>query len=165
MKPWSWPFRAAVRTLRGIRPEWARPDDAWAEARLDAPERSLYRAMDPRDRAHAVQVARALTRARPDAPAEVVRAALLHDVGKSRRAYRVSERIAAHLLRGAPPPPEPTRHGWAGARQVAAHHGAYGAAMIRAAGGSARVAELVARHDRPGVDRWAAVLHEIDRRT
>ena len=165
MKPWSWPFRAAVRTLRGIRPGWARPDDAWAEARLDAPERSLYRAMDPRDRAHAVEVACALVRAFPGAPGEVVRAALLHDVGKSRRAYRLGERIAAHLVRVAPPPPEPALHGWAGARQVAAHHGAYGAAMIRAAGGSWRVAELVARHDRPGSDRWAAILREIDRRT
>ncbi|MEX2503130.1 MAG: hypothetical protein WD336_12200, partial [Trueperaceae bacterium] len=90
---------------------------------------------------------------------------LLHDLGKCRRRYRLSERIAVHLLRTPPPAPEPERSGLAGAVQLAAHHGAYGAAMIRAAGGSECVADLVARHDRPGGDAWAEVLRRIDRGT
>ena len=121
--------------------------------------------MDRRDRDHAVRVARALLRRHPEAPSEVVRAALLHDVGKSRRRYRVAERILVHLVRTAPPPAEPPLGGMAGARQTAAHHAAYGAAMIRDAGGDPRVAELVARHERPGDDRHARWIQQADRRT
>ena len=166
MRPWSWAWNAALRTVRGVHPALAAPDDGWASARLGDAERGLYLAMDPRDRDHAVRVARELLRTHPGAPAVAVRAALLHDVGKSRRRYRVDERILVHLVRAAPPPAEPPRRGLAGARQTAAHHAAYGAEMIRAAGGSARVAELVARHDRPPADdvhaRW---IHEADRGT
>lgn len=155
-----------MRTVRGVHRSLVAPDDAWARARLSDAERGLYLAMDPRDRDHAVRVARGLLRTHPGAPEIVVRAALLHDVGKSRRRYRVDERILVHLMRAAPPPAEPLRPGFAGARQTAAHHASYGAAMIRAAGGSARVAELVARHDRPPEDdvhaRW---IHEADRGT
>ncbi|MEX2501132.1 MAG: hypothetical protein WD336_02045, partial [Trueperaceae bacterium] len=67
MKPWSWPWRAAARTVRGMRPAWSRPDDAWAASRLPRVERELYQRMDPRDRDHAVRVARALLAQRPDA--------------------------------------------------------------------------------------------------
>lgn len=158
-------MNAAARTVRGALPALAAPDDAWARARLPNPERALYLAMDVRDRDHAVRVARALLDRNPDAPGELVRAALLHDVGKSRRRYRVGERVAVHLLRASPPPERPTLAGWRGARQVAAHHAAYGARMIRDAGGDDRVAQLVERHERPCGDRDAALLHEIDRRT
>lgn len=166
MRPWSWAWNATLRTVRGVHRSLVTPDDAWASARLSHAERGLYLAMDPRDRDHAVRVARALLREYPGAPEVVVRAALLHDVGKSRRRYRVDERILVHLVRAAPPPAEPPRRGLAGARQTAAHHAAYGAEMVRAAGGSPRVAELVARHDRPPVDdvhaRW---IHDADRGT
>ena len=166
MRPWSWAWNATLRTVRGVHPSLVTPDDAWASSRLSDAERGLYLAMDPRDRDHAVRVARALLRTHPDAPQVVVRAALLHDVGKSRRRYRVDERILVHLVRAAPPPPEPPRGGLAGARQTAAHHAAYGAEMIRSAGGSARVAELVARHDRPpATDVHARWIHEADRGT
>lgn len=165
MKPWSWAWNAALRTARGVRPEWVRPDDAWAQVHLPAVEYELYAAMDPRDRDHALRVAKALLRRRPDAASEVVRAALLHDVAKSRRPYRVHERVFVHLLRGGSPPPAPPRSGIAGARQLAAHHARYGADMIRAAGGSERVAELVLRHERPGDDREASWIRDADRRT
>ncbi len=165
MKPWSWAWNATWRTVRGVHPRLVAPDDAWAEARLVASERDLYRAMDPRERDHAVRVAKALLRRRPDASDELVRAALLHDVGKSGRVYRLAERVLVHLLGAGSAPAEPRLDGLAGARQLARHHAAYGAAMIRAAGGAARVAELVARHERPGDDRDARWLHEVDRRT
>lgn len=165
MKPWSWVWNATLRTVRGVHPALAAPDDAWAEARLPPPELRLYLGMDARERDHAVRVAKGLSARHPDAPAELVRAALLHDVGKSRRSYRVHERIVVHLVGGGSAPPEPRLRGLAGARQVARHHAAYGAAMIRDAGGSTRVAELVARHERPGDDPDARRLHDADRRT
>ena len=142
-----------------------RPDDAWAERLLPEAERGLYLRMDPRDRDHAVRVARTLLKRHPDAPDEVVRGALLHDVGKSVRRYRVGERILVHLVRAAPPPPVPQRGGLLGARQTAAHHAVYGARMIREAGGAQRVAELVARHERPTDDAHAAWIRDADRRT
>lgn len=166
MRPWSWAWNAALRTVRGVHRSLVAPDDDWASSRLSEGELGLYLAMDPRDRDHAVRVARELLRRHPGAPDVVVRAALLHDVGKSRRRYRVDERILVHLVKASPPPAEPPRNGIAGARQTAAHHAAYGATMIRDAGGSPRLAELVARHDRPPDDdahaRW---VHEADRCT
>ncbi len=121
--------------------------------------------MDPRERDHGIRVAKRVLERRPTAPDEVVRAALLHDVGKARRPYRVVERILVHAPLGPPPQHEPELHGWQGARQVAVHHPSYGAAMIRAAGGSSRVAQLVALHEAPGEDLFAAWIHEADRRT
>jgi putative nucleotidyltransferase with HDIG domain len=165
VKPLAWTWNAGTRTVRGIHPRLARPDDAWADAHLVGPERALFHAMDPRERDHGVRVARTLLRRTPDVDAVVVRAALLHDVGKARRRYAVHERVLVHLLPGPVPPPEPLRVGVAGARQVAAHHPAYGAAMLRDAGAPARLADLVARHHAPGNDPQARALHDADRRT
>lgn len=165
VKPWVWVVNAGRRTVRGLHPAWARPDDVWAEAWLPGPEAALYRRMDPRDRDHAVQVARAVLARHPRAGAEVVRAALLHDVGKSGRRYRVIERVATHLVRWRPAREGEASGGLRGAWQVAAHHARDGARLIREAGGSPRVAELVARHERPGGDVEAAWLRDADRRT
>lgn len=165
VKPWAWALNATRRTVRGVHPALARPDDGWAEAWLPAAEARLYRRMDPRDRDHAVRVARGLLARHPGAPAEVVRAALLHDVGKSGRRYNVLERIATHLVRWRPAADGPSLVGARGAWRTAARHAEYGADLIHRAGGSARVAELVARHERPGEDAEAVWLWEADRRT
>ena len=165
VKPFAWTWNAGVRAVRGIHPRLARPDDAWAERHLVGGERELYRSMDPRERDHGVRVARTLVRRTPDADPTLVRAALLHDVGKSVRRYAVYERILVHLLPGPVPPPDPPRRGVVGARQVAAHHPAYGAAMLRAAGAPERLVDLVARHHAPGADPGARALHDADRRT
>lgn len=138
-----------ARTLRGLHPAWARPDDAWAEARLAAPERAIFRAMDPRERDHAVRVARRLVAARPAAAAGAVRAALLHDVGKAERPYRVGERVLVHLWCPDPDVPGPFPRGWRAAWRLHRDHAARGAARLRAAGVDARVVELVARHHAP----------------
>jgi putative nucleotidyltransferase with HDIG domain len=118
--------------------------------------------MDARDRWHAVAVARAVLRMQPAASNRLVRAALLHDVGKSVRPYRLHERIAGHLL--------PRR--WLGKQRgsagyVAKHHARIGGAMIREAGGSDDVARLVERHERFGTndDPELAVLVTADRQT
>ena len=65
------------RLLRALLAQEA-PDDAFALRFLEGEERELYLAMDPRDRAHGVRVARRLLKAYPEAPGYAVRAALLH---------------------------------------------------------------------------------------
>lgn len=117
-----------MRALFGL----ARPDDAWARERLSAEEYALFARLDPRDREHSVLVAKQLLKRYPEAPAAAVRAALLHDLGKQRRPYRVLERILTALLEPYLPalPPEPLLPGWRGAVQVRLHHERYGLAMI-----------------------------------
>ena len=101
------------RLLRALLAQEA-PDDAFALRFLEGEERELYLAMDPRDRAHGVRVARRLLKAYPEAPGYAVRAALLHDAGKAVRPYRTLERVLAGLF--APPlPPYPLRRGLLGA--------------------------------------------------
>jgi hypothetical protein len=90
-------LRLAARTVRGLVPGLARPDDAFAAVHLVGPELAAYLAMDPRDRDHACRVARRLLAVAPEADGVWVRAALLHDVGKSGAPYRVWERVVVHL--------------------------------------------------------------------
>ena len=153
----------APRTARGLVPCLARPDDAFAAVHLMGVELAAYLAMDPRDRDHACRVARRLLAAAPDADGVWVRAALLHDVGKSGVPYRVGERIVVHLwtpdealLRRAP-------QGWAAAWRRHRDHAALGAAALRGAGVDPRVADLVERHHRPpGGDEALRRLAQAD---
>ena len=166
VKPLAWYLNAAMRTLRAFVPALARPDDAFAEAWLPATEFALYRRMDRRDRDHACRVARGLLAVEPRAPALLVRAALLHDVGKADRPYRPWERIAVHVYR--PGRGAGAGVGGAGLAALWRHHQAHparGAAMILAAGGDPEVAALVrAHHDADG-PRELELLRRVDART
>lgn len=145
-------------------PSLAAPEEAFAKELLTPAEFGLYQRMDVRDRHHACLVARLLLREEPSASSELLRAALLHDVGKCARQYHPLARIAAHLYTPRCIPPTPRYRGIKGVWQLHRHHGRYGAEMILAAGGSARVAELVARHHDPDGDPEAALLRRIDAR-
>ena len=146
-------------------PSLARPDDAWALTRLEAAEAALYLRLPAPERVHAIDVARCVLRERPDAPPAVVRAALLHDIGKLGSPHHVVWRVLTHLLPESEVPAEPRLRGLAGARQARRHHAAYGAEAIRRAGGGKDVAELVRRHHDPGARGDAALLRACDART
>lgn len=154
--------RRALRVARALAPGFAPPDDAWAKRVLSPAEYALYLTMDPRDRHHACTVARLVLRREPAASAELVRAALLHDVGKSLAPYRALDRVVAHLYRPRHLPPEPRLTGLKGVWQLGLHHDLYGARLVREAGGSERVAELVERHHRPEGDAEARLLKAVD---
>lgn len=145
------------RLRRSLRESQAHPDDLWALARLTAAEGQVYLGMDARDREHAVWVAQALERSYPAAGPELLAAALLHDCGKQLHPYRVWERVSAGLL----PHRLARRLPWQPAR-VRACHPEWGAALVRQAGGRARVAALVAAHHSPAGDAEAAWLHRFD---
>ncbi|ADV67104.1 HD domain-containing protein [Deinococcus maricopensis] len=157
-------LRGKLRRLaRSVSARQAHPDDAWAERHLTPPETRVYARMDARDREHALRVTRRMLRDHPDASADLVAAALLHDCGKSIRPYRVLERV---LLAAIPNRAARLLPAWTfgpfAALTVRAHHPTLGADLLRTAGGRARVAQLVARHHTPGADAEAALLHLYD---
>lgn len=163
----------AARTLRAFVPALARPDDDFAARWLADGELAAFLAMDPRDRDHACRVARRMLARHPRAEPVWVRAALLHDVGKSLAPYRPWERIAAHLARhlarggtsaGGRAEGVPARDGgWARATARDRVHAEVGAQLLAAAGADARVVALVAHHHAPEPDdAGATALAEAD---
>ncbi|HEX7004440.1 MAG TPA: HD domain-containing protein [Trueperaceae bacterium] len=161
----SWVVNAARRTLVALLPALARPDDRFAQGYLEPAEYRLYLSMDPRDRQHACLVARQLLQRMPQASDVLVRAALLHDVGKSVRPYNPLYRILVHLYAPSDVPEAPALEGLRGAWQVKRHHSRYGARLIREAGGCDEVARLVERHHEPGGDAGASLIKSLDDET
>ena len=154
-----WLRNVSRRTLKAFVPNLAKPDDAFAKARLRAAEWPLYAAMDSRDRDHACEVAKAVMAA--GGAEQLVRAALLHDVGKTGN-FKPLERILVHLYLAAGLSGD-VAPGLSYAARRNLEHAAYGAELIRRAGGCERVAELVARHHAPGEDAEAKLLERIER--
>ena len=149
-----------LRLAKGFFPFLCRPDDVWALERLTPDEARLYRAMDVRDREHAVMVTQRLLQRWPQAPDCAVRAALLHDAGKGLRRYNVWERVFTALFEPWAPvvDPYPLQSGIAGAWQLRKHHPRYAADRIA----DPCVARIVADHH-AGSSPWAARLREVDR--
>jgi putative nucleotidyltransferase with HDIG domain len=143
-------------------PRFAQVDDVYAATLLSAPEQALFMQMDVRDRLHGVMVAKALKARHPQVSQLLLRAALLHDIGKTARRYSALERIMVHLYVPKTMPLSPRLRGLAGAFQQRLHHAHYGAELIAAAGGHPRVAELVARHHEPNGDEEAQVLMMVE---
>lgn len=161
----AWFLNSARRTVVACLPGLARPDDAFAAGFLEPREYRLYLTMDRRDRQHGCYIARKLLTIRPDAERVLVRAALLHDVGKSVRPYNPLYRIVAHLYAPQEIPSKPEYRGLRGAWQVRRHHHSFGARLIRQAGGSDEVARLVERHHQPDGDDDARLLKALDDET
>ncbi len=160
----TWLKNTFWRTTVALVPQLAHADDRFAKRLLSAEEYGLYMQMDVRDRDHACTVTKALLVGFPDASLELLRAALLHDVGKTKASYNPLSRILAALYTPPQIPAKPRFSGVRGLWQMKRHHGRYGAQMIRAAGGDARVAEIVARHHAPAGDAEASRLKEVDER-
>lgn len=164
-KPAAWYVNVVRRTIKAAFPALALPDDAWAAARLDPAEANLFMRLPPQEREHGIEVARRLLERAPGARSELVRAALLHDVGKLGTPNSVLLRVLTHLLPESQAPAEPRLTGLAGARQARRHHAAYGAALIRQAGGNEAVARLVERHHDERPTGELAQLRAADERT
>lgn len=126
---------------------------ARARALLAPPLWDLFGQLPRAEQAHALRVHRTLIdqgRSDPD----LLSAALLHDVGKSRQTPSVFGKVGVVLVRAVAP--QTARRwgsgpatGWRRPFAIAYQHPAWGADMIREAGGSNRLAALVEQHHEP----------------
>lgn len=143
-----------------------------AEAHLSPALMALFKRMTRSEQLHAIRVMRTLE-ARGHDEADVLTAALLHDVGKSRYGMNLfgrttaalvlkfSHRTYLHYLNATHLPPR----GWQRPFVIAAQHPAWSADDMAAAGASERAVWLAAHHaDEPqvGEDRLLTALREAD---
>jgi len=132
---------------------------AVAQAYLSPSQLALFKQMSPYDQEHAVDV---LTRLRRQGwrDAELMQAALLHDVGKAFVRSSLWRRVAHVLL-------------WAAGdnrmRDGYARHADVGADAAERAGSSPEVVALIRRHHAPlplpprdRLDDWLIALHIVD---
>lgn len=117
---------------------------------LSPAEQQLFLRMDQADQRHGVCVQRAL-RAEGEADVDLIKAALLHDVGKSRCHISVFHRTLAVLVvavMGRLPPftVSPSPASWWLPFYVIANHARIGAAMLARSGCSERVWRLAELH-------------------
>jgi len=130
------------------------PSDREAVARILAPRlAALFFEMSPADQAHSLRVLHDLLE-QGESEADLLAAALLHDVGKSRSPLTPFERAVIVLANRAQPEwvlrlgRRPAR-GLLRAFSTAVQHPAWGAAMVEASGGSDRLCALIRFHQEP----------------
>jgi putative nucleotidyltransferase with HDIG domain len=126
----------------------------------------LFKQMQSSEQAHSLWIFRQLRQQLSgvdlDAQHDLLVAALLHDVGKSRHPLQLWERVVIVLGKALFPnlvqqwgtqPPD----GWKRPFVIAAQHPAWGAEIAAQAGASPLVVALVRRHHQDKLDKTAAV--------
>ena len=159
---WGRSLVLVQRTLRGLFFRLVKPDDYFAQRTLSSNEYELYIRMDPRERHHGCEVAKTLLKYNPKSSTVLIRAAILHDVGKSFRPFVLWRRILVHIIGTGILPPKPILGGIKGDLQIKVNHPIYGSEMIRKSGGCEQVARLVEIHHDPHGDREAEWLRRAD---
>jgi hypothetical protein len=128
------------------------PAEALAEVRavLPPPLFELFSRMRPSDQFHSYGVRRTLIERGQTNP-DLLTVALLHDVGKTKMPLRIWERVLIVLafkffrdraMQWGHRPPTPLTRSFV----VAVQHAAWGAELVKAAGGNPLVVELIRRH-------------------
>lgn len=121
-----------------------------ARVLLSPGELQLFTQMQPSEQAHALRVLTRLRQQGENAP-HLLKAALLHDVGKIRYRLKPWQRGFSVLVNKFAPNAarrwgESEPAGWRAAFVVAAQHPAWGASLVEAAGGDPLTVSLVRRH-------------------
>lgn len=154
--------------MRMLRPEPpASSDLVWAVEQLPLVERPLFAALEPADQDHSIRVARSVESALQrgavdDADRDwIIRAALLHDVGKSATRVGAVDRAVATLVAWVGRGRVQDRWSGAGGRRGAiAGYLSYpdvGADMLRRVGSDSRVVAWAAEHHRSPA-HWSVPL-------
>lgn len=162
--PWSHLARRFFGTLVGrIDPD----HQTIVEEYLNRLERSLFETMSAADQRHSLDLCERLRQDGQVNP-DLLRAALLHDVGKGTRRFSVGfrvmytlaliifPRLAAWL--------SSTDDGWRRPFYVVAQHPRIGAAAAKRAGSTGKVVSLIAGHGTRGSDPLGQTLYDYDRR-
>ena len=146
-------MRAIYRIGQGIRALFAglrAVDDTRATAHLSPALFALYRKMRRSERQHSLRVLADL-QAQGHTDPDLLAAALLHDVGKSRARFTIVEKTLVVLVKAW----DPARYlawgsgpaqGWRLPFAVSVQHAAWGADMVAAAGGSPELVALILHH-------------------
>jgi hypothetical protein len=127
-----------------------------AETVLTAPQLTIFRSMSRNEQAHGLRVLQTL-QDMGEQNTDLLRAALLHDSGKSRYPLRLWERVTIVLANrfvsqraqqwGERPPGEVKKpQGWRRAFIIAEEHPLWGAEIAARAGSSAMTVNLIRRH-------------------
>jgi hypothetical protein len=129
-----------------------------ARSVLTPAQLALFAGMQPSEQAHAVSMYRQLVDQGETSP-DLLLAALLHDVGKSRSPIRLWERVlivfgkaifpAQSRRWGNSSVEQAGRQGWRRVFVVAEQHPAWGAALAAEAGASPRTVVLIRLHQDP----------------
>ena len=117
---------------------------------LSAAEMALFESLQASEQSHSLEVFKRLVESGQN-DHDLLVAALLHDVGKSRYPLRLWERVVIVLFKHFMPVKVKTWGngsplGWKRLFVVSEQHAAWGAEMIDQAGGSERSVSLVRRH-------------------
>jgi hypothetical protein len=166
----------AYRTTQFFRAMIAKPrpqELALVEANLSPPMAELFWKMSSTEQVHGLRVLRSLIAQGQNDP-DLLAAALLHDVGKIRFTLHIWERVLIVLANWFIPEMvqrwgvgEPD--GWRRPFVIASLHPMWGAEMVRDAGGSKILIDLVRRHQEPlssgsqlKIDHLLHLLQETD---
>jgi putative nucleotidyltransferase with HDIG domain len=160
---------AAVSRIRqflaAIRARVSADEMAVLEQHIDPSQRDLFRAMSPIDQRHCLDVANALRRQGHSDP-DLLRAALLHDVGK--RGIRLWHRVTGVLLEAFWPAlleklAVNRSQSWLYGFYIYRHHADLSAELAKRSGCSPAVVELIRQHHIPSENEQAKALWEADR--
>ncbi len=149
-------MRIAYRVRQFWHAIFARPtseDLSLATSLLTIPQTRLFEQLQPSEQVHSINICRRLIQQGETQP-DLLVAALLHDVGKSRYPLHTWER-ALIVLAGALFPQKTKTwgqgqpQGWQRAFVVAQRHPTWGAEMVAGAGASPLTVTIIQRHQDP----------------